>query len=225
MQLIPAQLASNAVLIALILLYAIIDILAWSRNGIFVQELKALKDTSNERTFSEGEKRFSRLNPFIFMQYYLFFGLSLLTVIFPDAGQMLQTLPTISADIALKLAFCIGLPLFWYLLQRFMHVWINFIFGGHPHLIILVRIYKSTHLLAGLFTWALFTAVVTWQLSSTTTAILLIGIFIITQLVFIFSGIKIFLRDFGSLCLIIVYLCALEIAPLAVIAIKMGLGK
>ena len=86
MQLIPVQLASNAVLIALILLYAIIDILAWSRNGIFVQELKALKDTSNERTFSEGEKRFSRLNPFIFMQYYLFFGLSLLTVIFPDAG-------------------------------------------------------------------------------------------------------------------------------------------
>ena len=225
MQLIPAQLTSNVLLITLILIFAVIDILAWSRNGIFMQEVKALRDTRNERTFSVGEQRFSSLKPFIFIQYYLFFGLCLFAVVFPDAGELLQTLPALSLDVGLKLAICIGLPLFWYLLQRFFHVWISFIFGGNTHLIILERIYKSTHLLAGLLTWALFTAVIVGHISAITTSILLIGIFILTQLIFIFCGIKIFLCNFSSLCLIIVYLCALEIAPLVVVFIKLGLGK
>ena len=34
MQLIPAELENNSLLVGLILFYAIIDMLAWSRNGI-----------------------------------------------------------------------------------------------------------------------------------------------------------------------------------------------
>ena len=52
MQLIPAELENNSLLVGLILFYAIIDMLAWSRNGILRKELLAYKDTHNKRMFN-----------------------------------------------------------------------------------------------------------------------------------------------------------------------------
>lgn len=222
---IPAQLANNILLIGLILFYAFIDILAWSKNGILLQELRALKDTHNERTFNIGELRFIHIKPLLFLQYPLFFGLCLFTIVFPEPGEILKRLLRPSSDVYLPLAACIAVPLLWYLLQRFFHVWICYIFGGDTRIIILERVYKASHLLAGPIVLLIFTSIVTWQISTFISAILLIGTFIITQVIFIFCGIKIFFNGFGSLCLIFVYLCTLEIAPLVVIFTKLGLGK
>lgn len=225
MQLIPAQLASNIVLIILILVYAIINILAWSKNGILVQEFASLKDTHNERTFSLGEPDFNKTKPFLVIQYYLFFAFSLYVAFVSEPAESLKGLMTFSQDVYLMLGICIAFPLAWYFLQFFFFHWICFIFGGDSRIVIIDRIYRATHMLAGPVIMVLFSVVVICNLSAFWTTILLTGTFIITQIIFIFSGFKIFFSSFGSFCLIIVYLCALEIAPLAVLYVKMGLDK
>lgn len=225
MQLIPAELENNSLLVGLILFYAIIDMLAWSRNGILRKELLAYKDTRNQRMFNMRRTRFTRLRPLLFSQYYLFFGLCLFTIAFPNSDDLLRFLPQLTTDTAIKLAMCIAVPLLWYMLHCFFQKWGNFIFGGDERTDILLRIYKTSHMLAGQFVLLLFTVTVIADFGTVMTTILLIGIFIITQLVFILYGFKLFLRGFWSLCLIFVYLCALEIAPLAVFLVRIGVGK
>ena len=225
MQLIPAALENNSLLVGLMLFYAIIDMLAWSRNGILRKELLAYKDTRNKRMFDMRRTRFTHLKSLLFSQYYLFSGLCLFTIAFPNSGDLLRNLPRLTADTAIKLASCIAVPLLWYMLHFFFQKWGNFIFGGDERTDILMRIYKISHMLAGQFVLLLFTAIVIADIGSFMTTILLIGIFIITQLVFILYGFKLFFRGFWSLCLIFLYLCALEIAPLAVFLVRIGVGK
>lgn len=225
MQLIPAELENNSLLVGLMLFYAIIDMLAWSRNGILRKELLAYKDTRNKRMFDMRRTRFTHLKSLLFSQYYLFSGLCLFTIAFPNSGDLLRNLPRSTADTAIKLASCIAVPLLWYMLHFFFQKWGNFIFGGDERTDILMRIYKISHMLAGQFVLLLFTAIVIADIGSFMTTILLIGIFIITQLVFILYGFKLFFRGFWSLCLIFLYLCALEIAPLAVFLVRIGVGK
>lgn len=225
MQLIPAELENNSLLVGLMLFYAIIDMLAWSRNDILRKELLAYKDTRNKRMFDMRRTRFTHLKSLLFSQYYLFSGLCLFTIAFPNSGDLLRNLPRLTADTAIKLASCIAVPLLWYMLHFFFQKWGNFIFGGDERTDILMRIYKISHMLAGQFVLLLFTAIVIADIGSFMTTILLIGIFIITQLVFILYGFKLFFRGFWSLCLIFLYLCALEIAPLAVFLVRIGVGK
>lgn len=222
MELIPAQLAHNPAAAGLILLYAIINILAWGKNGIFIQELAALKDTRNERTFSLGEAHFNKIRPMLIIQYYIFFGLSLYTVVVPHPAETLKSIMGIPLEVYYTLAICVAIPIAWYFLQYFFFHWICFIFGGDSRIVILERIYKAIHILAGPVAMVLFSVITIADISVLWTSILLTGIFIITQIVFIYSGFKIFFSSFGSLCLFFVYLCALEIAPLAVIYIKLG---
>ena len=225
MQLIPAELENNSLLVGLMLFYAIIDMLAWSPNGILRKELLAYKDIHNKRMFNMRRTRFTHLKSLLFSQYYLFSGLCLFTIAFPNSGDLLRNLPQLTADTAIKLASCIAVPLLWYMLHFFFQKWGNFIFGGDERTDILMRIYKISHMLAGQFVLLLFTAIVIADIGSFMTTILLIGIFIITQLVFILYGFKLFFRGFWSLCLIFLYLCALEIAPLAVFLVRIGVGK
>ena len=225
MQLIPAELENNSLLVGLMLFYAIIDMLAWSPNGILRKELLAYKDTRNKRMFDMRRTRFTHLKSLLFSQYYLFSGLCLFTIAFPNSGDLLRNLPQLTADTAIKLASCIAVPLLWYMLHFFFQKWGNFIFGGDERTDILMRIYKISHMLAGQLVLLLFTAIVIADIGSFMTTILLIGIFIITQLVFILYGFKLFFRGFWSLCLIFLYLCALEIAPLAVFLVRIGVGK
>ena len=225
MQLIPAELENNSLLVGLMLFYAIIDMLAWSHNGILRKELLAYKDIRNKRMFDMRRTRFTHLKSLLFSQYYLFSGLCLFTIAFPNSGDLLRNLPQLTADTAIKLASCIAVPLLWYMLHFFFQKWGNFIFGGDERTDILMRIYKISHMLAGQFVLLLFTAIVIADIGSFMTTILLIGIFIITQLVFILYGFKLFFRGFWSLCLIFLYLCALEIAPLAVFLVRIGVGK
>lgn len=222
MELIQAQYANNILLIIIVLLFAVINILAWSRNGIFIQEWALLKDTHNERTFSLGEPLFKQIKPLVIGQYYLFFGLCLFTIIFPDSEKALQELCEFNRDVLLNILICIAIPFVWFLLQFFFFRWVCYIFGGDSRIVILQRIYNAAHMLAGPLTMVLFLAIMIVQIPPILSAILLTAIFIITQIIFIFSGIKIFLDGFGSLCVIFVYLCALEIAPLLIIYSKIG---
>lgn len=222
MELIPAQLAHNAIIIILLLSYAIINILAWSANGIFRQELIYLNDTKNERTFSLGETNFVKIKPLLMIQYYLFFGLCLYTIYVPDFAQSLFGLYTLDEEVLTALAICISIPLIWFFLQYLLFHWICFIFGGDTRIVILERIYKAIHILAGPLAMLLFAVVVIAEIPAIWTAFLLTAIFIITQIIFIFSGIKIFSTGIGSFCLVFVYLCTLEIAPLIVIYLKLA---
>ena len=222
MELIPAQYSSNIILICLIFLYAIFNILAWGKNGLYTQEIESIKDTKNERTFTSAEIKFDKIKPFLSIQYYLFFGLCLFVSVIPEPAESLSGLQTLSASVYLKLAICIAAPVIWFFLQKGLFHWTCFIFGGDSRIVILERVYNAIHFLAGPLVLFLFSAIVVTELSSFWSAILLTSIFIITQLTFIFSGFKVFLNGIGSFCLIFVYLCALEITPLAIIYAKLG---
>lgn len=222
MELIPVQLAHNVIIITIVLAYAILNILAWSVNGVFRQEYIYLKDTKNERTFSLGETRFSKIKPLLIIQYYLFFGLCLYTVYVPDCAHSLIGLYSLDKEVLTTLAICIAIPYLWYALQYFLFHWVCFIFGGDSRIVILERIYRSIHILAGPLVMLLFGVVVVAEILPIWTAILLTAIFIITQIIFIISGIKIFSTGISSFCLVFVYLCTLEIAPLVVIYHKLA---
>lgn len=225
MQLIPALLTNNVLLNGLILLYTILNILACCKNGIFRLALADLGDTHNERLFSPEETRLIKIRPFLLIQYYLFFGLSLFTIVIPEPAETLKGLLTPSKDVYILLGLCIAVPLAWFLFQRFFRLWLCFIFGSSSRMVIFERIYNAGHLLAGPLVMTIFTAIVIGDLSQIVSAILLTSTFIITQLVFVLYGFKIFFKNFSSFCLIFVYLCALEIAPLAVIYVKLWLEK
>lgn len=217
----PPQLYDNAVLTAVILFFAFLNILAWGRNGIFLREIAMLYDIHNERTFNIGEAQRSKIKPFMLAQYHLFFGLTFLFVAFPEPAALLAGLCTPSLDAYLTVLACIAVPLGWFLLHYFFIHWFCYIFGGDGRLFIIDRIYRATHLLCGPLALFLFTLVAVTDISQIIAAILLIAIFIMTQIAFISNGIKIFYNGFGSICLFFVYLCALEIAPLAVFFVKM----
>ena len=225
MELISTQLSQNVIMICLIMIYAIIDILACGKDGLLNQELETLKDMHNERTFSLGEARHTWTKPFLLIQYFLFFGLCLYYAVIPDSAESLNGLFDFSAEVYGALGICIAVPLIWALLHYFFVHWTSFIFGGDSRIVILDRIYNAIHMLAGPLTGALFLVVVIAQIPAFWAVILLSSIFIITQIVFIFCGFKVFFNSFGYFCIFFVYLCALEIAPLAVIYIKLGLEK
>lgn len=216
------HLADNPFVVTLILSYALMNVLAWSEGGIFLREIETLKDMHNERTFVIGNTRMGKIRPLLFFQYFLFFGLCLFCAVSSNPTDAFWCRNISPITLFLQLLGCIAIPLGWFALHHFFSHWLCFIFGGNSKLVILDRIHKADYLIAGPAVLMCFFAVAVMEISSLMTAILLSAIFIITQIVFIFSLFKIFFSGFGSLCLFLLYLCTLEIAPLAVLFVKLG---
>lgn len=222
METFPLELSQNIVLISLVLFYVFVNILAWSKGGVMFRELDALLDMRNERTFNFGEIDFGWTSPFLRIQYYLFFGLCLFLAAIPNAVELLEGLLTLSADLYIRLGICIVLPFVWSVLHFILYHWICFMFGGDSRIVILDRFYLAVHTFAGPLVMVLFLASIVTEISPILIAVLLSLIFIIVQIAFIFSGFKIFFNSFSSICLFFVYLCALEISPLALLYVKLG---
>lgn len=211
-------LSDNPVIITLLLTFLLINILSWRKEGMMRRQLQWIRDTRNARTFDTSDTTGNRLQMLILFQLFLFSGLSLFCISQPNPAQQLSD-PGVP-DI-LGLAVCILAPLLWYWAQQFCFNWANYLFDGGHRIIIMNRIYLSIHTLAGPAAMLVFLLQVTCNLSSHWIAFLLTATFIVSQFAFIFSGIKIFWTGFGTLFYLIMYLCALEIAPLLLICQKL----
>lgn len=183
------------------------------------RQLESMMDTKNERSFNadEGGLDFGRF--LLIVQYFIFFGLVIYTNVNADYVEDL-ILP--DSDTWYELSFCIAAPAFWFFIQWVLYRWWSYIFHMEGKATILSRIYKAVHMLGAPIALVVFILELVGAISPENSWILLLLTFIIAQIVFIFSGIKIFWSGIGTLCFIILYLCAFKIAPILLLLAKLG---
>jgi len=183
------------------------------------RQLNSMMDTKNERSFNadEGGLDFGRF--LLIAEFFIFFGLVLYTYINPDYSDDLQN-P--DQDTWYELTICILAPSSWFFLQWVLYRWWSFIFHVGGKATILSRIYKAVHMLAAPIALGVFMLELADVITPDNSWILLLMTFIIAQIVFIFSGIRIFWSGIGTLCFIFVYLCAFKIAPILLLLSKLG---
>ena len=213
----PPQLQDNIPLVLLVILFAVADLLAFHPKGVVMHELAWLANTRNARTFEASAVVYPWLKPILFCQFFIFFALCLLDIIDPLMAEHFSAPDTQTLWLALG---CLAVPLGWFLLQRFLFNWFCYLAGIRDRQIIMNRCYLAMHIVLAPLSTVIFMCVLAGSYPPQTILFLLAVLFILSQIVFIFNGFKIFCVNFYSFCLIIVYLCTLEIAPLLVIYAK-----
>ncbi len=211
------RLEDNAALVLLVLLFLSIDILACRNKSVMRHQLAWITDTRNARTFESVVVIYPWLKPLMLVQMFLFFGLTLfcLTDSAPAEHLFAISLTTLS-----QICLCVSFLLGWYLLQGVLFNWFCYLLGIKEKRTIMNRSYQAAFIVLAPLSMLLFIGLIAGWIPSQIALVLLFAVFILSQFSFIFSGIKIFYNGFGSLCLIIAYLCTLEIAPLLVIWAK-----
>lgn len=208
------QLQNNAGLVILIIAFAAINLLACHPNGMLMQQLAWLGDTRNARTFEASTIVYPWLKPVLVIQLFLFSCLSVYCI--TDSSPALH-LSNPDLETWLHIGQCLLLPVAIILLQFISYNWFCFLFKTKFQQIIMNRTYIASLIVLSPLATLIFIGTMSGSFSSETTIILLAALFILSQILFIFNGIKIFLRGFDSFLIIIVYLCTLEIAPLWII--------
>lgn len=211
------QIQDNSVIVILIILFAVVDLLACHPKGMMLHQLSWLGDTRNARTFEASAVVYPWLKPALVVQLFLFTGLSLFCVLDDQPAQHLHE-PNIETWKLLAKCFLPAVIVF--LVQRFSYNWFCYLFRARFQQIIMNRTYLAALIILSPLATLIFIGTMAGAFSSETTLILLATLFILSQILFIFNGIKIFLTGFGSFLILIMYLCTLEIAPLWVLWIK-----
>ena len=205
------------VLISLVCFAA--DLYFCGPNGVIRRQLVNLLDTRNERSFSIDESGFSIGSLALLAQWFFYFGLILFTYV---DSEFYEDLNNFSLETLRQIGICIAVPLIWFIGQWILYHWWTYLFQESGRAKILSRIYRALHILSAPLAMLVFMFEMTGMLSPDYSYILLIIIFIIAQIAFILSGIRIFWSGIGTICFIILYLCAFKIAPFLIIWTKLG---
>jgi len=211
-------LQNNLVIVATILGFLLVDILAFCPRGVIEHQVKWITDTRNSRTFESQVMTYRWIRPLLMVQLFLFFGLSLYCIYDDSPALHLSQLRHTTWQLLLV---CLSALLAWYLFQRFCYNWFCYLFNLREKQTIMNRTYQAGWMIIAVPSMFVFILLMSSSISGTTALFLLATLFILSQLSFIYSGIKIFFDSFGSLLLIFVYLCTLEIAPILVILAKL----
>lgn len=195
------------------------DLYSWRPEGVMRRQLVSIVDIKNERSFNADEGGLDISRFLLIAQFFVFFGLVLYTNINPD---YFEDLMNPDQDTWYELAICIAIPSAWFFIQWVLYHWWSYIFHVEGKAVILSRIYKAIHMLAAPIALMVFLLEIVDAISPDYSWILLLLTFIIAQIVFIFSGIRIFWSGIGTLCFIFVYLCAFKIAPILLLLSKLG---
>lgn len=205
------------VLISLVCLVA--NLYFCGPNGVIRRQLVNMVESKNERSFNADETGISMGNILLLMQWFFFFGLILFTYI---NSEFYEDLSNLSLKTLEQLALCMAVPMIWFIVQWALYHWWTYLFQESGRTKILSRIYRALHMIAAPIAMLVFMFEMTGILSPDHSYILLIIIFIIAQIAFILSGIRIFWNGIGTLCFIIMYLCAFKIAPFLILWTKLG---
>lgn len=196
-----------------------VDLYCCRPNGEIRQQLINLVNTKDERSFSVNEGGLSFGEIVLLLQWFLFFGLIIFTYV---NGEFFEDLSSPTLQTWQQLGICIAVPMVWYVIQWCLYHWWVYLFQESGRGKILSRVYKALHILSAPLSMLVFMFEMSGILSPDYSYILLIIIFIIAQFVLFLSGIRIFWNGIGTICFIILYLCAFKIAPLLVLWIKLG---
>ncbi len=205
------QLQNNAAIVILIIAFAAINLLACHPKGMMIHQLAWLGDTRNARTFEASSIVYPWLKPVLLIQLFLFTCLSIYCI--TDSSPALH-LENPDIETWSRLGLCLLAPLGVILVQYISYNWFCYLFNAKFQQIIMNRTYVASLIILSPFTILIFIGTMSGSFSEETTVILLATLFILSQILFIFNGIKIFLRGFESFFIIIAYLCTLEIAPI-----------
>lgn len=195
------------------------DLYSWRPEGAMRSQLNSMTDTKNERSFNADNTGLDLGRFLLIVQYFVFFGLVLYTYINPD---YLEDLLYPDKETWYELIICIATPSLWFFVQWILYRWWSYIFHMEGKAQILSRIYKAIYMLSAPVAMIVFLLEVVGIISPANSWILLLLTFIIAQIVFIFSGIKIFWAGIGTLCFIFLYLCTFKIAPILLLLSKLG---
>ncbi len=212
------QLSDNPWLVGGIFLFILLSVFSFGPNGVLRMQVRWLFDTRNSRTFEVPGLGAGIVRPLLLLQTFLFEGLCLYHAVCPESDFFVGT---VDADGLWLLLLCLLLPVWWFLFQWFCFNWTGYLCRSGAVMHILNRSFLAVHLLLGPGCVLLFLAQMAGYMEASIGAILLAGLFVVSQTLFIFSGIKIFFNGIASLCFIILYLCTLEIAPLYILLYKM----
>lgn len=212
-------LENNNTLVFVMLFFLLLDVLALCKKGVLRHQVYYIRDTRSARTFESSVVVYPWLKPLLLTEFFVFFGLNLFCLNEPTPSESLLH-PTLS--VWLWLGLYIVIPLVWFLFQGGLIDWLCYLFDLKEKRTIMDRSYVAAFVLVAPFALLLFLGVIAGYFSPTTVLLLLLFLFFLTQIAFIINGIKIFNNGVGSISLIIVYLCTLEIAPLWVLWVKLS---
>lgn len=214
----PAYTLTDATwLVLLLLLCLLADVVALRHGGFLPLQLSWLSDTRSARTFSRLSGSYLLAAPLMLLQLFVLEGLGFFCALRPDAAAALAA-PT--PQVWTVLSLCVAAPAAWFVLQWIFFRWAGFLMGEVDRLVILSRSYLAIHLLAAPLALLLFLVAMLAPVEPTIAVFLFIGLFILQLGAFVLCGIKIFCDGILSFCFIFLYLCTLEIAPLAVLIAK-----
>lgn len=213
------QMTDSPWVVAVVFYFILITVFSVGPRGVLREQAHWLLDTRRSRTFDIPSLGASILRPCLFVQTFLFEGLCLYVAVEPEpvaaAGHIAPAaLPT--------LLTCLWLPVAWFLFQWCCFQWAGYLARADEERHILNRVFVAAHLLVGPWMLLLFLLQMTHHVERPAGTILLCILFFLSQMAFIFNGIKIFFGGILSSCFIILYLCALEIAPLYILVQKLA---
>lgn len=214
MTLVPAHLSTNVVLVLLVLAYMLVNAIAFLAPGLMKGQLSQVYKTRSTRIFVQTESKYYKLRALLLLQFFLFFGLHIFLMFSTDSAEQLEH-PSFEEWHVLLKCFCA--PLAWFLLQQLFFNWWGALFASRGRISIMNQVYMSIHIVVSPMTMISFLLEMIGIIDVETATFLLSLTFILMQILFIFSGIKIFWGGWSTLLFIFLYLCTLEIAPLVMI--------
>lgn len=215
----PIQFNDIPWLVIMLFLMLVSVICSMHHGGLFSRQTECLHNIQSERTFSDSQVTTGWGIVMMTLCYMLLFGLLLFSATHEDAPALLSS-PSLSVLVDIGLSVLV--PLGWFLLQWFLFNWVCYLFDVGGKAVIFNRVYLSVFVLAMPIALLLFIAMFLLPIPAQMLLILLTALFILTQIACIFNAFRIFMVDYVSGFVIFVYLCTLEIAPLAFLCSKLG---
>lgn len=214
MYLIPSHLSTNTVLELLVLTFMLVNVIVFLAPGLMKEQLSQVIETRNVRTFDQLHSKYYLLRALLMLQFFLFVGLHIFLMLSAEPAAQLQQ-P--DGSVWRVLVKCVAFPVGWFVAQQLLFNWWSLLFTTGDRVKIMNRVYLSIHIVVAPLILLTFLLEMIGLVEVQTATYLLSLSFIMIQIMFIYSGIKIFLGGWSTLCFLFLYLCTLEIAPLVMI--------
>ncbi|MDO4496732.1 MAG: DUF4271 domain-containing protein [Bacteroidales bacterium] len=214
MTLVPSHLSTNIVLELLVLAFLLVNAMAVLAPGLMRGLVGQVFETRSARTFEKPESKYYTLRILMMLQLFIFAGLHVFLLLSTNPAEQLQY-PT--EESWWLLGVCLLIPVGWVFVQQLLFNWWGYLFSSHEGIQILNRVYQAVHILFSPLTLLCFLFEMIGLIEVETSTVLLSLTFIMIQILFIFSGIKIFWGGLSTLFFLFLYLCTLEIAPMVMI--------
>lgn len=130
----------------------------------------------------------------------------------------LKVVPQIAwFNVTIMVLCAAGMAALYYFVQLFQYYILGYIFSNKENRTLMVESYISVNLILCIVLFPFVLALIYYPAYPRSLLYIIAFIYLISRIIFIYRGVKIFLRDIYGILYFILYLCALEIVPLLVL--------